>query len=84
LFAFTALLALFALSATGGVFAGGAVVVELFVVVVVVVVVVGVVFVAFVLSAVVQPSHRLVNANTANRAKVRRIADPPVAPQGLV
>ncbi|PYS94107.1 MAG: hypothetical protein DMF64_02060 [Acidobacteria bacterium] len=58
------------------VFAGGTVVV-------VVVVVVALVFVAFVLSAVVQPSHKLVNASMASRAKVRRIAYPPVAPQGL-
>ena len=48
-----------------------------------VVVVVALVFVAFVLAAVVQPSHKLVNASMASRAKVRRIAYPPVAPQGL-
>jgi hypothetical protein len=65
--------------------AGDAVVVlvELTVVLVVVELPVVLALVAFALSLVAQPIHRLVSASTVNRAKVRRIASPPVASRGL-
>jgi hypothetical protein len=65
---------------------GGTVVVafeELVVVVVVVVVpVVALALVAFVLSVVAQPAHRLTSTRMVNRAKVRRIAESSCCPAG--
>lgn len=64
--------------------AGGTVVVAFdeLVVVVVVVVVVALALVAFVLSVVAQPAHRLTSTSTVKRAKVRRIAESSCYPAG--